>query len=305
MLETYFDDLQEDERCSPFTAWQRTLAVHRAWEWAYDSDLYGDDVPRPRRPDLPRVSPPRSTVAPTWAEMDLVIEAAAGSGQQDWRRKMFILMRYTGLRVSQVMRLLWSDLDLELGLLTVRPELGKTQQERAGRIVPICQAAHAEVAGWGRREGYVIPAPENTADEDGEETEAPKRRRTEQEIRKPDWGTSTKIIGRAAARLHPAPDGVTPEIERARSAFVARFPSPHHSFRHGFVTGLLVAGASERSVQILVGHAGGGVTRSTYTDAWQLMPELRRAVELIPVVGALRPGADLDAARRRIGVVGG
>lgn len=270
-LGSFYDDLLET--CSPHTAMLRTLIVARAWAWAYDSDDFGDVVPRNRKPEIPDVPHPAVTVAPTWAEMDAVVEASIGRGRNGWRHRLFLLLRYTGLRLSQVMHLEWRDLDFEQGLLTVRPELGKTKAERKGRVIPVTRHLIALAAGWGRRDGYLVPGGG--------------------EARDVDWETSRAIIEAAALRRYP---GETEEAERARAAFLSKFPSPHHSFRHGFITGLVVAGVPERAVQILVGHAGGGITRSTYTDAWQLLPELRAAVEHVPQIGAAAV-TDLDARR--------
>ena len=44
--------------------------------------------------------------------------------------------RSTGLRVGQVLRLEWQDFDLDALRQHVRPELGKSRAEKAGRYIP-------------------------------------------------------------------------------------------------------------------------------------------------------------------------
>jgi len=48
-----------------------------------------------------------------------------------------IIARFTGLRIGQALRLEWRDCDLPAARLEVRPELGKTESERRGRVISI------------------------------------------------------------------------------------------------------------------------------------------------------------------------
>ena len=50
----------------------------------------------------------------------------------------------------------WRDLDLARARLTIRPELGKSRQEKTGGVVPISAHLVDAAAGWGRREGLLI-----------------------------------------------------------------------------------------------------------------------------------------------------
>jgi integrase len=75
----------------------------------------------------------------------------------NWRARLCTLLRFTGLRVDeQVMKLRWSDVDLERAELTIRGELGKSAAEREGRIVPISPHLVEILSGWGVREGYLV-----------------------------------------------------------------------------------------------------------------------------------------------------
>jgi integrase len=154
-LADYFKHLTRERKCSKSTASTRIRMVHRWWSWAWDHEEHGEWIARPRELDLPRSSGPRlAPYAPSWAECDSAIERANG-----WYRHLFITLRGTGLRSHQAMHLLWSDVDLDQQLLTIRPELGKSQQERRGRVIPLAGWLVDELAGWGRRDGWLISAP--------------------------------------------------------------------------------------------------------------------------------------------------
>jgi integrase len=157
-----------------------------------------------------------------------------------------IVMRFTGLRKQQVMRLTWDDVDMENALLTVRPELGKSKQERRGRVVPISAHLVTELAGWGVREGFLV--------------------KTRGEARRID-----------NPALHRAwrESGAPPEIWR----------QPCHAFRKGLISNLVGQGVAEHLVKALVGHAR-GVTGDVYTDTAAIMGVMREAVAKIPPIGA-------------------
>jgi len=70
--------------------------------------------------------------------------------------------------------------------------------------------------------------------------------------------------------------------ERGR---LLRKGQPFHAFRHGVITGLVVARAPLHLVRYLVGHKQEGVTAGVYTDWTALLPALREVVELIPPMG--------------------
>lgn len=195
------------------TANLRIVHLRTFWAWAWDSETLGELVPRPRRVALP-ATPASSVVrAPTWADADAAIEHAG----PEWTRRLLWLQRCTGLRVSQALRLEWADVDLDARRLTVRPELGKSRQERRGRVVPLAPVLADELAGWGVREGRIVQG-------------APR--------------ANPHIRVRAAWRR----SGVDPAVWAKR---------PTHSLRRCFVTQLTGAGVRQLVIRALVGHAGG------------------------------------------------
>lgn len=199
----------------PNTLHAHFQAVEGVWRWAWQRQARGvyHGVPQPDSLGLQHQPPPHR-VAPTWAQMDAAIACARG-----WQRPFFVLMRCTGLRQRQALHLRWSDVDLDADppILHLRPELGKSRQERRGRYMPIAPVLVAEMAGWGVREGYVVPCDR----------------------------ASRVAIGRDGRRTWKRA-GVPEEVWRG---------CPHHAFRAGFQSGLKRLRADTEAVRYLVGHS--------------------------------------------------
>jgi integrase len=220
--------------------------VQRFWAWCANSDSYAAIVPPPRKLERLPGDARTPTRAPTWAEMDAEITAAG-----TWYPVPMALMRCFGLRVSQAMRLIVGDIDLEHAHLRVRGELGKSPQERQGRVVPIAPAVLpvlAELVRDRAADEWIVPSRR-------------KRGRREREVR-------TEYVAGAWARAE-----VRDEAWRRR---------PDHAFRKGFVSELRRAGAERDAVEVLVGHSLG--LAGIYTDPDAL--PLKHAVTLIPALSA-------------------
>jgi len=221
------------------TAQKILQSVQQWWKWAYNEDAYLGLLPQPQELKV-RTEPRTPTLAPTWAEMDACVAACNG-----WHRQLAILLRFTGLRVQQLMHLRWEDFDLAGRILTVRGELGKTAEERKGRIIPISQHLAQEMGGWGPRQGFIVLS--------GRKADGPRAR----EARGRDMARAWKRAG------------VREEVWKNR---------PHHAFRKGFISELKRARADVDAVEFLVGHSLG--LRGVYTDP-DVLP-LREAVGLVP-----------------------
>lgn len=237
----------------PDSAAKSVRAVQQLWKWAEESERW-QGVPRARAVELPRTVP-AAVVAPTWEEMDACVLACRG-----WQRQLATWLRYTGLRAGESMLLLWSDVDMARGTVTIRPEIDKTGR---GRTVPLCPALLDEIATWGKREGYVIPT---------------KRREGTKHHRDP----RARDLRRAWARA-----GVRADVWTQR---------PEHAFRRGWKSGMLQLGASADAVDYLQGHALGAGSRGRYIDAWSALP-LVATVEMVPRIGAAEGVARLGVVR--------
>jgi site-specific recombinase XerD len=270
-VEAWFGDLVRDDGddLGISTARLYVSAVMSAWEWGYDSDTYGDVVPRPRKPDLP-VAPSTPAAAPTWAQMDAAIASAwrlastcRTSLEREgwtWRARLCTLLRFTGLRVDeQAMRLRWDDVDLAAGRLLIRGELGKSRQERAGRELPLSPHLVEHMAGWGTREGWIL-APHVTL------------RHSRPTHMAEIWqgsGVPERVWGVGPGRSKT---------------------QVHHAFRKGFKTGLSALGVTQEVRDYLVGHHRG--IDEHYLDTAE---QAREAVGRIP------PLAESNVIRLRAG----
>lgn len=198
----------------PRTVVKHFLAVEQAWKWAWQRQARGmfKGVPQP---DSLKLKAPRHErmPAPTWAQMDACIAAAGG-----WQRDLYVVLRCTGLRVEQAMRLTWEDVDLDAATLRIRPELGKSDSEKRGRTVPLAPALVDELATWGRREGWLVPCDRS--------------------------------------QRHGRPRDAAAAWERAGVPPVLWTGSPHKAFRRGFHSELTRAGHKD-AAEYLVGHDDG------------------------------------------------
>jgi hypothetical protein len=214
LIRDFWTHCVEDRRVSPHSATQYARHIEHMWRWIEDEAAeHGWEIPRFRKLRFREVERPK-IAAPTWAQMDNCI---AHARRENWRR-LLTLLRFTGLRgKSQAMHLLWDDVDLEAATLRLRPELGKSKQERRGRTIAISPHLATEMAGWGRREGYLIPWA--------------KQRCVIQEVANGYWRAS----------------GAPSEVWR----------QPLHSFRHGVISGLYAIGAHPEGIKAMVGHTRG------------------------------------------------
>lgn len=126
--------------------------VQLFWSWAYDDEVYGPDVPRPRKVERPLVVA-KPVRAPTWEQMDRTI---ALLGNQHVRTAA-ILMRCLGWRIKQVVGVRWDDVDLERCEIRLRGELGKSRAEKVGRITPFAKPLADYLRSLGPSEGVIAP----------------------------------------------------------------------------------------------------------------------------------------------------
>lgn len=250
--------------------------IRTAWRWASNHEEYGEVTPRLK--DFEMNAPaPGPKVAPTWGQMDAVIGAAgefAREGRMLENRRFWesigelaMLMRCTGLRVSQVQRLLWEDFDLDQRLLTIRPALGKTKAEKVGRVIPIAPVLATWLEQLGRPMSGVVVAPHRLDSDD------------------------VRMDTKAAS------EALNAAWRRAEIAESVWLHHPCHTFRAGFVTGLKAAKADTEATEYLVGHKWVG-ERSRYLDP-NATP-LREAVGKVPPVTR---GLALPFPKRSLAVI--
>lgn len=260
-LAAFYDYLVQTRKTGGAYASTQVRMIELWWTWIADTDEWGHFVGRPKRIELPAPLPLPAAVAPTWEEMDRVVEAAGG-----FYRFLFTLLRYLGLRASQALALRWDDFDLEAAELTIRPALGKTRHEKSGRVIPISKHLVAEMAGWGKREGYVVPI-----------------------------AHASRSTSNAQMQQMWADAGVREVVWKARVEDGRTINGhPSHAFRKGIESGLLALGGEFLAVEYILGHKLPGVVGS-YLDPSTL--PLRSVVDLIPKVGEARKVRSLTTGR--------
>lgn len=88
-------------------------------------------------PKVPKPSP-RALTRAQLKRMFEIIDTEPAKFKPNWRRNriVLLLMVYTGLRISEASGLLWKDVDLDAGVIVVRPEIAKNGKTRAIPIHP-------------------------------------------------------------------------------------------------------------------------------------------------------------------------
>lgn len=257
--------------CSRLHAENEARAVHALRRWAAEREAWAGLVPTLGALTVGSATAVIEANAPTWDEADRVIAACA----EPWHRDLLTVMRFTGLRVTQVMHLQWRDVDLRTATLRIRADLpgSKSSHEKKGRWVPLAPPLVAELATWGRREGWLID-----------------KARTSYLDRSPG--------SRFDPDLRDSPnDQLVDAWTRAGFKVAGKDPDrfqPTHAFRKMFRTMLIVEGASGDFVAYLQGR-NIGIDGDVYT-AWKLLEaKVREVVAMVPPIGVRV--VSLDAAR--------
>ena len=199
----------------------------------------------------------------TFAELQTVLERATGE-----LKTLLIIGSYSGLRLGDAVTLNWSSVDLDLGIITLRP---KKTAKSTGKIVAIPMHPTLKVAleqtPPSKRTGAVLP-------------QLAKMREVN-----PD-GINYRL------QKHFTECGIITTVDRdgvGRKVPVAGF----HALRHTIVSQLASRGVPLETVRGLVGHGGDSMTRA-YVH--QNAESARAAVEALPALTSTS-AADIAAAR--------
>lgn len=273
MSET-FDALMKygrDEGLSDVMRYEPLRLLMDAWAWAADRNqearLAGRADPWPglppaplvRKDYLPRAPRHGRTVAPTIEHMDACLRHMPEKASRSTRIAALV-MRYTGLRISQVLGIHREDLDLQARTLVVR--VGKTEGERADeRTVPLSRHLLAErgVQSW--IEGIARGPLFGHAHEDGARKKPPAK--------------TLRSAWEAATAANQVPEAVWKPHNRKHSR-------PDHAFRAGFQAFLTDNRVDGDVVDFLVGHEGESIREQHYGR--ELLEKARAAVDSIPPV---------------------
>lgn len=200
-----------------------------------------------RGPKLPKKLP--RELRP--GEVERLLDAASGEGELGLRdRALFELLYATGLRVSELVGLDWTDLDLDERSLRV---IGKGRKER---MVPFGRTAAAAVRAW---------------------MDAWEEVRARRPADRPEPRSGQPLFlnhrgGRLSAR------SVRRRLDLAVDRAALDSGAHPHALRHSFATHLLENGADLRTIQELLGHSSLSTTqRYTHLELDRLLHVYRES----------------------------
>lgn len=241
------------------------------WRWVSDDPLRFRGVPVPPREAkavLPRVPVYAAPPAPTLAEVDACLRHLPARAHST--RRVGAMLRFTGLRISQVLALRRKHIDLDARSMIV--PIGKSAQEEAERrTVPISGHLAAQLRPWLEElppEGLVVPAYGRAG------SEKPGSRRV-QSLTK-GWEAATEA-GETRRAVWAPPN--------------RRITRPEHAFRAAFQAFLTSHGVDELVVDALVGHRGRSVRARHYAGADAVWDRMVDAVALLPAIDWTGPEA--------------
>lgn len=257
------------------TRYRKVLGVEGMWAWGYSASQRETfaGIPEPVRicgtDTKARVQPPPPVVrvaVPTLADVDLMIgRLRAGWRHGDAHRRVALLTRYTGLRISQAVGLNWTDIRLDHPggpYIVLRSNTRGAKKGRA-RVVPLHPALAAEIRTWGGSTGHVFAAT----------NERWTRGESSREAMRTAW---------IASGVDPAKWDVPTDDEEGERGH----GTPTHAVRAAVFTELLRNGCTIDVAEYLIGHAT-SATRAAYVpestpEASPLWARLVEAVGRMP-----------------------
>lgn len=196
-------------------------------------------------------------------EVDAMLELCRSRADLAWLEAVIIGLACTGLRISELASLRWTDFDFKLGMLTLTDESGQAQKSTRGnrelkssrsRKLPIHPVLHASLKTLSRQDQYVYHGPRGGR-------------------LKPDTVRQIlvrEVIQPLAARFPSLPDEQGFEDGRL------------HSFRHYFVSVCANNNTPERVTMEWLGHKDSEMVRHYYHLHDE---EARRQMEKLDLIG--------------------
>lgn len=256
------------------TIYNGTRVALDAWTWTADDPAAWPGTPpapRDKTTILPQAPIYTAPPAPTLAEIDacvarLTTHAYVAKGAA-------IVMRYTGLRISQVFALQRDDLDVTNLTLTVRTGKGR-REASTHRVVPIARSMLTELSPYLGPEGGPLLRRRRDL------RSAPTRSHNPTKALTDAWEAATKA------------GKVRRDVWKPSTRRLAR---PDHAFRAAFQQHLVEHGVRDEVVDVLVGHAGTTTRARHYVSPEALAKAMREAIDTIPAIDWSRGDEEVTA----------
>jgi integrase len=225
-------------KLSASTVYSTTQALLECWRWAEGGNFTGLPL-SPRDSDAMPVDAPvyAPTDPPELAHVDALILELASVRQITTGLAAAVVMRWTGLRITQALGLTWDDLNEELGTLTVPAALGKTRAEKAAdRTLPMPPAFFADLERVCDRSGVTL---------------VPRRGDYQGDVK---TGSTPAHTLKAAWKRLTVAGKVPQEVWQPSNRKVAR---PDHAFRAALQQHLEQHGVRAAVIDAITGHVAG------------------------------------------------
>jgi integrase/recombinase XerD len=138
-IAAYMLEMREQKAYRPATVARRLAALKALFRYLYATGLRADDPLE--QLDAPRVQkdPPQTLTPEQMADLFAQIDTTQAAGKRDLA--MFHLLYSTGMRVSELVSLELTDVDLERSQVVCPGQRGRSRRERTLPLSPTAQAA--------------------------------------------------------------------------------------------------------------------------------------------------------------------
>lgn len=217
-IDLYRQDLAEAKR-APKTIHNKTVIVRQLVNFALRRYRLEVDPLRHLK-----ISKPKPRPQPCWtvAEVEKILAAASAH-----YRPALVLLAETGMRVGELKHLTWDDIDLDRGVILIRPKDGWRPKTGDPRHVPMLPNARDVLMALPRHARWVVTS--RGAGERSNSRDQISERRLLEHLK--------RILKRLGLQGHL------------------------HTFRHSFISRALLAGVAEAVVRDWVGHVDRDVLR--------------------------------------------
>jgi integrase len=165
---------------------------------------------------------------------------------------------FTGLRISELLGLAWTDIDFESGLIHVRNQFSRGSADEPARLVPLKSDA-------GERDVYLMP----------ELAAVLKKHRADALSlgkARPEWYVFSTLQGRPLSQRN-ATRALTSAADRADLNPESVERLSFHDLRHTAISRLIAAGLDVVEVQRQAGHSRPSITLDHYAHEFGLRQE--------------------------------